>query len=382
MRPWYVLWGLVRSPPPRADAAVRRRLAAACAVARARRPAERLRRGRRAGGARGLRGVLAVVVLVAGRTAPPGRRSGTHGMSERPREADLPRTPRRLPLVLGLAVAVGRLPAHRARAARLVRPRRLPRRGRHWVLDGGDLYDFLVPGTHVRLHLSAVRRRRHAADGAARRCAPRSRPGCVVNLAAVGAAAALAGRADPAPARLARPSARPAVRSRCSNRPGTRSASARSTCCCWCWCCADALAAAPAGAAGRASGIGLAAAIKLTPAIFIGLPAAGPAVAGGGLATAVAAAATAAGRLDRARPPRASTGPRRCGTPAGSAASTTSPTSRCAASWPGSRRPRTGRAVWAACVLAVLRVWAWWVRTGGAPGRLDGAFALTGLVAA
>lgn len=75
-------------------------------------------------------------------------------------------------------------------------------------------------------------------------------------------------------------------------------------------------------------GIGLAAAVKLTPAIFIGLLLLARRWRAAGLATAVAVAPPRRRPTSpRTRP--ASTGPRRCGTRAASAASTMSPTSRC-----------------------------------------------------
>ncbi len=77
-------------------------------------------------------------------------------------------------------------------------------------------------------------------------------------------------------------------------------------------------------------------------------------------------------RWRRGWPPTrpASTGRTRCGTPPGWAASTTSPTSRCRASWPVSAC-RTEPS-WAVVVLLVLGVWGARDTPGGRGGGLDG----------
>ncbi|GAA3291387.1 alpha-(1-2)-phosphatidylinositol mannoside mannosyltransferase [Streptomyces cinereospinus] len=125
-------------------------------------------------------------------------------------------------------------------------------------------------------------------------------------------------------------------------------------------------------------GIGLAAAIKLTPALFIGLLLLARRRRAATVATGVAAAATGlAARWRRRR--RASTGPTPCGTPPG---------------WAGldyvsnqslqgvlARLGVDSRAVWAVSVLLVLGVWAWRARRAVAAGDWYAAFALTGLTA-
>lgn len=128
-------------------------------------------------------------------------------------------------------------------------------------------------------------------------------------------------------------------------------------------------------------GIGLAAAVKLTPAIFIGLLLLARRWRAAGLATAVAAAATVAAAWIA---------------PAASRFYWTE------ALWDTSRIGRLdyvsnqslqgvlarlvaphepSRAVWAALVLAVLCVWAWRVRTAVRTEDWTAAFALTGLTA-
>ena len=115
----------------------------------------------------------------------------------------------------------------------------------------------------------------------------------------------------------------------------------------------DLLRLLPAGNRWAGVGIGLATAIKLTPGIFIVYL-----LVTGRWRAAVTAAAPRPGR--RCSPPRSSrtppgsSGPRRCGTPTGSVSWRSSPTSRCAAWWPGwTREPST--LAWLVLVLATWR---------------------------
>ncbi len=126
-------------------------------------------------------------------------------------------------------------------------------------------------------------------------------------------------------------------------------------------------------------GIGLAAAVKLTPAMFIGMLLLGRRWRAAAVATAVTAAATALaacvapGRvpflLDRGAVGHQPGGPPRLRLQPVAARG----------SWPGSAT--TDRATWAVVVLIVLGVWAFRTRRAVAAGEWATAFALTGLTA-
>lgn len=99
----------------------------------------------------------------------------------------------------------------------------------------------------------------------------------------------------------------------------------------------DLLRLLPAGNRWAGVGVGLATAIKLTPGVFIVYLL----VTGRWRAAFTAMGAAAGATLLAAalfRTPPGSSGPRRCGTPPGSASWRSSPTSRCGGWWPGSTR--------------------------------------------
>ena len=229
IRPWYALWGLFLIAAAAPSASVRHRVAAVTRRPRARRPAERRsRRTRCSSSWRCAAACSPLVVLWQAHQAPelaPPRsrpRTGMRRPAHRPRAACCSCSPWPPPPPCSLAT----VPLLRDwfDLRRLLRGRRTA-----GSTTAAGLYDYRVPGDDVRLHLSAVRRARHAADGAARTAAAIA-VALLLNLAAASAVRAahrLAGPGCGATAGTAGRLRRVCCCSPCSNRSATPSASAR-----------------------------------------------------------------------------------------------------------------------------------------------------------